>query len=183
MPSDADVRAMPLCNFCHIAKSTRNVIKYSESPHHIELKVTPGQMVCTDLKGPFRIKGIDKCERYYQGFIDVSSHYLWCYFITTKDLAHDNLAQVLITLGDSIRHYHADGGTELISRCIQELLTTKGVGMSYTAPYCKQENMLIERSHRTIFESAHAMLLSSGLSFNLWCYAARYAVYVYNLLP
>ena len=183
VPTDADVRAMPLCKFCHIAKSTRNSMKYSDSPHHIKPDLSNGQMVCTDLKGPFRIKGIDKGERYYQGFIDFRSHFIWCYFIATKDLVYDNLTHLLTNVGDSLRYYHADGGSELISRRVFELLVTKGIGMSYTAPYCKQGNMLIERSHRTVFESAHAMLLASGLSFNLWCYAVRYAVYLYNLLP
>ena len=55
--------------------------------------------------------------------------------------------------------------------------------MSYTAPYCKKGNGIIERSYCTVFESAHAMLLYSRLNFNLWCYAVTYAVYIYNLMP
>ena len=86
-------------------------------------------------------------------------------------------------MGSTFSHYHADGGSELISTKVYEFLLSRGIHMSYTAPYCKEGNGIIERSHRTVFESAHAMLLYSRLNFNLWCYAVTYAVYIYNLMP
>ena len=42
---------------------------------------------------------------------------------------------------------------------------------------------MIERSHRTVFESAHAMLLHACLPTLYWCYAVAHAVYLYNRIP
>ena len=103
-------------------------------------------------------------------------------FLQTKDTVYENTQHVYTQIGGTLTHY-ADGGSELISTKIYEFLLSHGIHMSYTAPYCKEGNGIIERSHRTIFESAHAMLLYSHLNFNLWCYAVTYAVYIYNLIP
>ena len=72
-------------------------------------------------------------------------------------------------MGSTFSHYHADGGSELISTTVYEFLLSRGIHMSYTAPYCKEGNGIIERSYCTVFESAHAMLIYSRLNFNLWC--------------
>ena len=185
-PSDSEVKAMPLCSQCQIAKHDRHALKYKDSPHYVPrtLKnLNKGQMISTDLKGPFRIKGVENDERYYQGFICMRTHYLWCYFLQSKNTVYENLQQLYTQVGSTFSHYHADGGSELISTKVYEFLLSRGIHMSHTAPYCKEGNGIIERSHRTVFESAHAMLLYSRLNFNLWCYAVTYAVYIYNLMP
>ena len=168
-PTDSDIKSMPLCKHCQCAKHDRHILKYNRSPHHVPLQLNKGQMISTALKGLFRIKGGPKQERYYQGFICMHSHNLWCYFLQTKHTVYENTQHIYTQIGGTLTHHHIDGGSELISAKIYEFLLSHGVDISYTAPYCKEGNVIIERSHRTIFESAHAMLLYFHLNFNLWC--------------
>ena len=119
-PSDSEVKAMPLCSQCQIAKHDRHALKYKDSPHHVPRtlqKLNKGQMISTDLKGPFRIKGVENDERYYQGFICMRTHYLWCYFLQSKNTVYEN-----VQVGSTFSHYHADGGSELISTKVYEFL-------------------------------------------------------------
>jgi hypothetical protein len=50
-------------------------------------------------------------------------------------------------------------------------------------PYSLAQNSIVERNHRTTFESAQAMLNDSGLLPIFWVYASEYATYIYNYLP
>ena len=53
----------------------------------------------------------------------------------------------------------------------------------YSPPYAPKLNAVVERNHRTTFESAHAMLIHSTLPNSLWNYAAEYATHTFNCLP
>ena len=55
--------------------------------------------------------------------------------------------------------------------------------MTFSAQYTSTDNASIERSQRTIFETAHAMLLHAGLATTFWNYALAHAVYIYNRMP
>jgi hypothetical protein len=83
----------------------------------------------------------------------------------------------------NLARYHADGGSELISNDIQIRLAARNIAMTFSAPYVATGNAWAERSHRTIFESANTLLLSSGLGLEFWPEAVSHAVDVYNSLP
>ena len=63
------------------------------------------------------------------------------------------------------------------------MLAANGSKFLYAPPFSPTQNAIVERNHRTTFESAHAMLNDSGLPAIFWPYAAEYATYVYNCLP
>ena len=70
-----------------------------------------------------------------------------------------------------------------MSREIVSILKERGVKNTFSAPYKHTDNSIIERSHRTIFEMAHSMLLYAYLSITFWCEAVAHAVYLFNRLP
>lgn len=79
--------------------------------------------------------------------------------------------------------YCSDGAPELISRECISLLAKYGSKFLYAPPYSPTQNAIVERNHRTTFESAQAMLNDSGLPAIFWCQASEYATYIYNCLP
>ena len=53
----------------------------------------------------------------------------------------------------------------------------------YTPPYTPELNAHIERNHRTVWESAFAMLIASSLPILFWTFAILYAGLLYNHFP
>jgi hypothetical protein len=140
----------------------------------------------TDLKGPFPTAGI-KGELYAQSFIEGNTKYLRRYYFTYKSECITNLRDLLdsqLKAEDTrLLAYCSDGALELISRDCIKLLAQYGSKFIYSPPYSPNLNSIVERNHRTTFESAHAMLNESGLPNIFWVYAAEYSTYVYNCLP
>ena len=137
----------------------------------------------TDLKGPIKTAGT-RGEVHYQAFIASHTKYVICYCMKFKSAALETLRDLLeVQLpaeGSRIVTYCADGAPELISRDIVRLLSAHKCKMMYAPPYTSGLNAVVERNHRTAFESGHAMLSASNLPTIFWCYAVKYAVLIYN---
>ena len=140
----------------------------------------------TDLKGPIRTPGVHG-ELYYQAYMASHTKYVMCYFMQFKSSTVDTLKDLLeIQLpaeGSRLITYCADGAPELISRDIVRILSQHNCKIMYSPPYTHELNAVVERNHRTAFESGHAMLSASNLPTIFWCYAVKYAVLIYNHLP
>ena len=177
--SENEIKALPLCDACQRSKFTKRRLKRYEKNN-----IGRGERVTTDMKGPIRVKGLGG-ERYYQGFLDAHTKFLVHRCFAQKSEAYANLEEVLLDplYRGSLAEYHADGAPELISAKIVKALKEQGVKVSFSAPYTSTDNAAIERNHRTIFESAHALLLHACLSTSFWCYAVAHAVYLYNRIP
>ena len=82
--------------------------------------------------------------------------------------------------GCKINSYQSDGAGELISSKIITLLAENSAKMIYSPAYVAKLNSDIERNHRTIFESAHAMLIAGCDYFLVLC---RYLCSTYIQFP
>ena len=124
--------------------------------------------IYTDIAGPYVEEGL-KGERYYQTFIESDTKYCRIYVYATRDKAYDSLVDLLDTQlqaeGSRLIRYHSDGAKELLSRNIVKLLAEKHCKLTYSPAYTPELNAVVERNHRTLEESAHAILLHSGLPF------------------
>jgi len=177
--TDAEIKALPLCESCQRAKFTtmRRKGRGTRTANRV------GEVVVTDMKGPIRIRGL-KEQKYYQGFMDVHSKFLHHKCFKRKSEAFENLEEVLnLPIYRTLEIYHSDGALELLSKKIVNLLKSKGIRNTFSAPYKHSDNSLIERSHRTIFETAHTLLLFASLSMSFWVEAVDHAVYLYNRMP
>ena len=58
-----------------------------------------------------------------------------------------------------MREYMSDEAPELISRDIVELMNKRGTRVCWSPPYTPELNAIVERSHKTIFNMGHSMLL------------------------
>jgi transposase InsO family protein len=114
----------------------------------------------TDLKGPIRTPGVHG-ELYYQAYMASHTKYVMCYFMQFKSSTVDTLKDLLeIQLpaeGSCLITYCADGAPELISRDIVRILSQHNCKIMYSPPYTHELNAVVERNHRTAFESGHAM--------------------------
>ncbi|TYK08238.1 ty1-copia retrotransposon protein [Cucumis melo var. makuwa] len=64
-----------------------------------------------------------------------------------------------------------------------EFRESNGIIHEFTAPYSSQQNGIAERKNRTLKEMMNVMLLSSGLSDNMWGEAVLSACFVLNRIP
>jgi hypothetical protein len=85
--------------------------------------------------------------------------------------------------GVRLRHYHADGGGELICKIVLAELRNKGATYSWTPPDTPELNAVSERKFRTLFERAQSMLLRAGLPVIFWWDAYETSEYITNRLP
>ncbi|GKF25362.1 retrotransposon protein, putative, ty1-copia subclass, partial [Tanacetum coccineum] len=64
-----------------------------------------------------------------------------------------------------------------------ELCAKHGIRHEFTAPYSPQQNGIPERKNRTLKEMVTAMLISSGMSRDMWGEAILTATYLLNKIP
>ena len=81
-----------------------------------------------------------------------------------------------------IKHYHGDGGAELISKQVLELLKREGVEYTWNPADTPELNASSERKFRTLGERCLSMLLRSGLPADFWWDAYETSNYLTNRL-
>ncbi|GJS00384.1 retrovirus-related pol polyprotein from transposon TNT 1-94 [Tanacetum coccineum] len=85
-------------------------------------------------------------------------------------------------LGRKIKVVRSDIGGEYVSP-FTELCAKHGIRHEFTAPYSPEQNGIAERKNRTLKEMVNAMLISSGLSQDMWGEAILTATYLLNKVP
>nr|GEW77384.1 retrotransposon protein, putative, Ty1-copia subclass [Tanacetum cinerariifolium] len=85
-------------------------------------------------------------------------------------------------LGRKIKVVRSDRGGEYVSSFV-ELYVKHGIRHDFTAHYSPQQNGIAERKNRTLKEMVNAMLISSGLSQDMWGEAILTATYLLNNIP
>nr|GEW86824.1 hypothetical protein [Tanacetum cinerariifolium] len=85
-------------------------------------------------------------------------------------------------LGRKIKVVRSDRGGEYVSSFV-DLCVKHGIRHEFTAPYSPQQNGIAERKNRTLKEMVNAMLISSGLSQDMWREAILTATYLLNKIP
>ncbi|GJS80735.1 retrovirus-related pol polyprotein from transposon TNT 1-94 [Tanacetum coccineum] len=76
----------------------------------------------------------------------------------------------------------SDRGGEYVAP-FAELCAKHGIRHEFTAPYSPQQNGIAERKNRTLKEMVTAMLISSGMSQDMWGEAILMATYLLNKIP
>jgi hypothetical protein len=82
-----------------------------------------------------------------------------------------------------LRHFHSDGGSELIAKELLQLLHAKHVNTSHSPRDTPQMNSISERRTRTIKEKTLCLLLRASPPVAFWWWALQTAVFIINRLP
>ncbi|CAN1221891.1 Retrovirus-related Pol polyprotein from transposon TNT 1-94 [Linum grandiflorum] len=126
-------------------------------------------------------------KKYYITFIDDFSRYTKIYLLKSKDEAEDKFliykAEVENQLNKKIKRLRSDRGGEYSSVFLKQVCEEAGIIHETTAPYCPQQNGIVERKNRTLKNMINAMLISSGSPQNLWGEAAHSATHILNRVP
>nr|GEX50535.1 Pol polyprotein [Tanacetum cinerariifolium] len=152
------------CETCVEAKLTRTSFK------SVKRKTEPLDMVHTDMCDlkSLPTKGGNK---YFMTFIDDCTKYCYVYLLKSKDEAIDKFVlyktKVENQLGKKIKVVRSDRGGEYVSSFV-ELCAKHRIRHDFTAPYSPQQNSIAERKNRALKEIVTAMLISSGMSQEMW---------------
>ncbi|GJZ72331.1 retrovirus-related pol polyprotein from transposon TNT 1-94 [Tanacetum coccineum] len=167
------------CETCVEAKLTRTPFK------SVKQKTKPLDMIHTDICDlkSLLTKGGNK---YFITFIDDCTKYCYVYLLKSKDEAIDKFVlyktEVENQLGPKIKVVQSDKGGEYVSP-FAEICAKHRIRHEFTAPYSPQQNGIAERKNRTLKEMVNAMLISSGLSQDMWGEAILTATYLLNKIP
>lgn len=171
-----------VCESCVMGKQTR--LPFSKKGNIRSKRVL--ELIHTDVCGPMSTTGIDG-SRYFVSFTDDYSRASMIYGIEHKSEVMDkfvefaNMAEALHRT--KICRLRADNGGEYISNALKSYCRSKGITISYTAPYNPEMNGVAERLNRTLQEKALSMLTASGLERKFWNEAISTANYIKNRLP
>ncbi|XP_075096171.1 uncharacterized protein LOC142174282 [Nicotiana tabacum] len=111
-------------------------------------------------------------KKYYITFVDDFSRYTKVYLLKSKDEAKSMFlkykAEVENQLNTKIKRLSSDKGGEYITNILEAFCEKNGIIHEVSTPYTLQQNGVAERKNKTLKEMMNSMLLSSGLSDNMF---------------
>ena len=170
------------CQACKIAKAQRKPYPM----RGVARSQRCGEVIHTDLAGPFSPSGDPKQTKYIQLTIDDHSRYMWINLLQNKsdaeatlqfDIKHlKNLTQNWVTV------VYRDLGGETASTTLAKFMEDIGAKF-HTAPQGHhQRNAIAESNIRKVQDMLRTLLAQSRLPSRCWTYAAKHAVTIFNLL-
>ncbi|CAI7855944.1 unnamed protein product [Closterium sp. NIES-54] len=159
------------CPTCMQAKFTRFLFSSSE-----ETAKVPHDEVVMDVVGPLKL-GAAGAE-YFLTIVDVYTHMTWVYVQSKKSDVAETVKTVWLPMVEwqqdrLVKAIRTDRGGEFLSKEFSLWLEKNGIRHSLTMPYSPEMNGIAERANRTITESAHRLLIETGLPDNFWPDAVR----------
>jgi hypothetical protein len=150
--------------------------------------LTPGEYMSSDI---LIFNTIPSREEYKYVFfiVDHASKRNWVFPMKDRTaktvLAHVTtlLEEILPSQGIKVRHWHSDGGAELIAVVVLALLHRHGVTTSHSPRDTPEMNSVTERWVRSLKEKVMCLLLRSSLPVAFWWYAVQCASYLLNRTP
>ena len=167
------------CEICVESKLTRT---YFQS---IERNSEPLELIHSDICD-LKFIQMRGGKKYFLTLIDDCTRYCYVYLLRSKDEALEMFQhfknEVENQLDRKIKVIRSDKGGEYETP-FGDFYSQNGIIHQTTAPYSPQKNGIAKRKNRTLKEMMNALLLSSGLSQNLWGEAILSANYILNKIP
>ena len=164
------------CETCIMAKFNQY---FNREPQ--EKCSEPFQSIHIDLSGPHPDENIGDFKFIF-GAVCEYSGYLSVYLLKSKsdcDQAMKHFLAQNSTYG-TVKKIRTDFGTEFLSNKFEQILLDKGIRHEKSSPYSPSQNGSVERSWRTIFNMARALMTDSNLPRHLWTFAIKMAAYLRN---
>lgn len=172
------------CIECVVTKMTRHV----QNRGAIDRPAAPGDLVYTDILGPFGVKAIDGSE-YLSVIVDGASR--WCDVRGIKSPSGAEVGKHLeayvnrerVMHKRNVKRVRSDNGRCYVGPEFKGVIDRLGIEHEYTAEYTPEQNGVVERRNREIQEGVRVNLKSASLPPSLWLHAAKAFVYVHNGVP
>ncbi|MBW0553543.1 hypothetical protein O181_093258 [Austropuccinia psidii MF-1] len=167
-----------ICHPCSISKDEHCPFK-SPSQGHIN---APGDLVAADLIGPLP-ESIDN-KKYALMIQDSFSRMTAVIPLNDKMEAKQQIQFWILRFNNAtdfkIKSIRTDNGMEFCNHFLRNFLKEEGITHELSILYKHHQNGKIERTNRTISEMARTSLLAANLPHNLWPYAFKHAVWIFN---
>ena len=121
--------------------------------------------------------------------VDHASKMSWVFPMVTREASvvithlQTFMSDTLPSLNVSLKHFHTDGGAELIAKEVLQMLHSYGVTTTHYPRDTPQMNSVTERWVRSLKEKVLCMLLRSSLPVAFWWYAVQCGCYLLNRVP
>ena len=127
--------------------------------------------------------------QYVLFIVDHCSKMCWVFPLKTRDAGpilkylETFVQEILPSLNIHLKHFHSDGGAELIAQDTLSFLHSSGATTSHSPRDTPQMNSVTERWVRSLKEKVMCMLLRSSLPVAFWWLAVECAAYLLNRIP
>jgi hypothetical protein len=168
------------CPICLEAKLTSKVSKKpsTKASYYFE-------KVASDIGGPI-FPSTNKGSRYYVLLIDSYTRYIHVELLSNKS----DISTIIPTIikfeekasGKKLITFFSDNAKEY-KALDASYFDNRGIKHNYSAPYSHEQNGLVERPNRTLFNKVRALLFQANLAKKYWGEALIASVYLYNRTP
>ena len=174
--SAGNVPKSTLCEICVMGKATQRVSKIPDARGKSRF-----DSVYCDINGPI-VEDNDSQFKYVLGVICDFSQHISVYLMKTKDQTPFFFKQFLADISPygRPRKLRTDYGKEFTGKAFQEIILNRTIRHEKCAPYSAHQIGHIERSWRTLFNTARTILYDSGVPHSLWPYAVEMSAYLMN---
>ena len=184
VPSEVAKKTLSYCDACVRAKATRRPYKHNKvPPRKVE---EPLDVFAADMCGPFPTTFVGG-YKYFVVVVDVATRFVFVFLVRAKSEVAGRLFALFALIKNQVgrlpKRFHYDGGTEVNTNAVKEYMEQHGIQFTTTTAGSSNQNAVAERMHRTLAESARAMLAQAGASSKYFLLAICYAAYVHNRLP
>ena len=174
-----------VCEACIMGKMTQ--FPFSRSTTRTS---HAGELVLSDVKGPFDTRGIDGGWRYFVTYVDHHTRFTKVYLLRHKSeqlhafkTYEATVTNKFQTTIKCIESFQSDNGGEYLSNEGRRYFAERGIEHRTTVAYCPQSNGIAERLNRTIMEIAEPMRTHANLPRQYWSVFVFHAVYLLNRRP
>nr|GEZ03635.1 hypothetical protein [Tanacetum cinerariifolium] len=136
-----------------------------------------------DHYGPMRVESVNR-KKYILVIVDDYSRFTWVKCLRSKDEAPDFIIKFLkkiqVRLKVPVRLIRTDNGTEFVNQALRKYYEQVGISHETSVASSPQQNDVVERRNRTLFEAARTMLVYAQDLLFLWAEVVATACYTQN---
>ena len=171
-----------LCNGCLIGKQRRTPFS-SQAFYRTD---EPLELVHGDIRGPIK-PATPGGKTLFLLLVDDKSRFMWLILLQAKNEAAEAVkriqARAKAECGMKMRVLRIDRGGEFTSTSFGKYCAEFGIQRHLTAPYCPQQNGVVERQNQTIIGTVRSLMMTARMPERFWGEAVMTAVYLLNRSP
>lgn len=177
-PHDA---CMHDCKACNLGKLARG----SHPSQGNKRAARRGELIVTDVWGPFRVPSYDKCV-YAVAFTDSYSRLTKIYFMQSKSEFLSKFIEFhkfCASCGVKLQTLKSDNDTAIVNDQVTTWCAQNGIRTEQSGYYMHEANGISERIWRTLLDMTLTFLLASKFPLVFWVLAMRHANYIRMRMP